>query len=169
MTHIVFKPPSGDEAETTCESIWFLSSPRAPRQQQFVTTQGFRPSPPPPPPTQGPEEGGICEKPYPGIARELPGSSREILAKIPGSPPRLSGKSKGPPRNSQENFPGNSWEVLWKSRGVFPKQSSFYTTSDWETSDTAQFWRRGSDTLKHMFCCCFASSGAEEAHTCEHT
>ena len=104
VTHIVFKPPSGDEAETTCESIWFLSSPRAPRQQQFVTTQGFRPSPPPPHP--GPRGRSNLRKAVsgncPGTSGKFPGNSREN----PGIPPETFRKIQGAPEEFPGEFPG---------------------------------------------------------------
>ena len=107
MTHIVFKPPSGDEAETTCESIWFLSSPRAPRQQQFVTTQGFRPSPPRRPPPRAPRKEQFAKS----RIRELPGNFREV-------PGKFSRKSRDPPRDFPENPRGPRGIPRRISRGI---------------------------------------------------
>ena len=162
VTHIVFKPPSGDEAETTCESIWFLSSPRAPRQQQFVTTQGFRPPP------RAPRQEQFAKS----RIRELPGNFREV-------PGKFSRKSRDPPRDFPENPRGPRGIPRRISRGI---RGKFFGNPEGFSPNGRHSTRRlmgrrlippnfGAEaaTPSNISFFCFASSGAEAAHTCEHT
>ena len=114
VTHIVFKPPSGDEAETTCESIWFLSSPRAPRQRPRFQTL------PPPPRVPRKEESAKSR------IRELPGNFREV-------PGKFSRKSRDPPRDFPENPRGPRGIPRRISRGIrgkfFGNHEGFFPNS----------------------------------------